>query len=378
MRVAFDGRMISESRAGLGSYGRFVIRSLAERYPDCIFDIYFAKESNYSFLQGLKSLKNINFCYPKHSFWRWSSTLWSLFGIPGEVKRRKTDIFHGLTNFLPWNIEKVDGLKTIVTIHDLTFLFLPYSYSWFDRHLLNFIYRHSCKVSDRIVAVSECTRNDLMKYYRIYEDRISVIYQGCDQSFRICCSQSFKELVRERFGLPERFVLSVGAIDERKNAAVIVKAVKDMPDIHVVLVGARTKYTHELEELAAEYGMEYRLHILPNVNYKELPAIYQMAEIFVYPSLYEGFGVPIVEAMCCGVPVIAATGSCLEETGSDAAAYIAPDDFQGLSRRIKEILSDESLRLRMVERGFANSSKFTEKQFAESLMEEYGNLVNLQ
>lgn len=375
MRIAFDGKKAANNRAGLGNYSRFVIRCLAERYPDMDFDIYLNKEKDYPLLAGLNSLPNVHLRYPKYSLWRWSSTLWSLFGLPAELKVHKPEIFHGLGNELPWNIGRAGGVMSVVTIHDLIFLSYPHTYSWIDRHLYNIKFRHACKVSDRIIAVSKCTAADIMKYYFTDRTRISVAYQGCDSSFRICCSESFKDLVRHRFSLPRKYLLSVGTIEERKNTVLIVEAMAKIPDIDLVLVGKRTGYTRKVVETAAALGLSDRVHILSGVGFKELPAIYQMAEVFIYPSHYEGFGIPVLEALCCGVPVIAATGSCLEEVGGDAAAYIDPDNAGMLAETVLNILNDGQLRNQMIEKGFQHSSKFTDRHLAECLMEIYESML---
>ena len=228
MRIAFDGKKAAANRAGLGNYSRFVIRCMAQRYPDCQFDVYVAQEKDPALLDSLRVLPNVNICYPKYSLLKYFPKLWSVFGVPAELRKRGADIYHGLGNELPRKIEKVKGVKSVVTIHDLIFVSFPHTYSWINRHLYNVKFRHACRVADRIVAVSKFTAKDIVKYYFTPKEKISVAYQGCDSSFRKRCTPAFKKITKENFSLPDKFILSVGTIEERKNTALIVKALPEL------------------------------------------------------------------------------------------------------------------------------------------------------
>lgn len=371
MKVAFDGKKAAENKAGLGNYSRFVIKCLAERFPESEFDIYVSRENDSPLLSSLKALPNVNICYPTHPLLKYFPSLWELFGLPYEIKKRGADIYHGLANVLPANVGKIKGVRKIVTVHDLIFLSFPHTYNWLDRHFYNLKFKASCRKADRIVAVSKCTAKDIMKYYFIPKDRISLVYQGCDSSFRQKCSESYKDLISQRLRLPKKFILSVGTIEERKNTALIVKALPQLQDYDLVIVGKRTKYTAYVEAVAKECGVTDRLHILTNVGFRELPVVYQMADVFVYPSRYEGFGIPMLEALCSGVPAVGATGSCLEEAGGDGALYIDPDDVGQLVETIRLIESDAGTRERMISKGFDHAGKFTDESLADDLMAVY-------
>ena len=231
-------------------------------------------------------------------------------------------------------------------------------------------------MSDRIVAVSKFTAKDIVKYYFTPKEKISVAYQGCDSSFRKRCTAAFRKITKENFSLPDRFILSVGTIEERKNTALIVKALPELPDMHLVIVGKKTPYMLHVIETARSLGVMDRVHILNGVGFKELPSIYQQAEVFAYPSRYEGFGIPVLEALCSGVPVIAATGSCLEEAGGDAAIYIDPDDSHALAEAVKEITSNTSMKVDMIEKGYAHAEQFTDDSLAETLMGIYKEVLS--
>lgn len=371
MRIAFDGKKAAFNRAGLGNYSRFVIRAMAKRFPDCQFDVYVSRKGKRNMLDTFDGLTNVRICYPTLPVLKHFPKLWERFGITREVAASGAEIYHGLGNELPANIRKAKGTRSIVTIHDLIFLFFPHTYSWIDRHFYNIRFRSACMRADRIVAVSNCTAKDIVKYYFIPKQKISIVYQGCDSRFRERCSENSRQTVKKKFSLPERFVLTVGTIEERKNAALIVEALKEIDGLDLVIVGKRTPYTATVEEKARELALTKRVHILENVETEDLPAIYQLSEIFAYPSRYEGFGIPLLEALCSGVPAIGATGSCLEEAGGSSSLYVDPDDAKDLAAKIVNVLSDRELRERMISRGLAYSHYFDEEVLADRLMEIY-------
>ena len=375
MRVAFDGKKAARNRAGLGNYSRFVIGALARRFPDCSFDVYVSRKRGNDLLEPLSAYPNVSVCYPTHPLLRHFPKLWEIFGIPYELGKRGADIYHGLGNELPANIRKAKPVKSVVTIHDLIFLFFPHTYSWLDRHIFNLKFRSACRKADRIVAVSRCTARDIIKYYFIPKQKITVIYQGCDRRFGTRCSDRVKEETARRLSLPGRFILSVGTVEERKNTGLIVEALQYIPEISLVIVGRRTPYADYVENLARELGVSGRVKILSGVASEDLPALYQMAEVFVYPSRYEGFGIPLLEALTSGVPAIGATGSCLEEAGGDAALYADPDDAGDLAEKIVRVMTDDSLRKKMIDRGFHYASGFAEELLADRLMETYRDLA---
>ena len=222
------------------------------------------------------------------------------------------------------------GIRGIVTIHDLIFMRHPEYYHWIDTKIYEWKFRQALREADRIIAISERTRQDILELGgEEYADRIKVIYQSFSPQFSMNISSEVKTEVRTRYKLPSRYILNVGTIEERKNLALAVEAVELLPqDIHLVAVGRQTEYVKKLPH-------SERLHLLSGVPNKDLAAIYAMAEAFVYPSRYEGFGIPIIEAIAAGLPVVACTGSCLEEAGGPDTLYVGPDDVFGMADALK-------------------------------------------
>ena len=225
------------------------------------------------------------------------------------------------------------GIRGIVTIHDLIFMRHPEYYHWIDTKIYEWKFRQALREADHIIAISERTRQDILELGgEEYADRISVIYQSFAPHFSGIVTEERKTAVRERYKLPQRFVLNVGTIERRKNLALAVEAVDLLPqDVHLVAVGRQTPYVRELPH-------SERLHMLSGVPDADLSAIYALAEAFVYPSRYEGFGIPIIEAIQSGLPVVACTGSCLEEAGGPDSLYVSPDDAEGMADAIRRSL----------------------------------------
>lgn len=376
MKIGFDGKRAVQNYTGLGNYSRYIADILCHYYPKNDYILYAPKKRKNARLDVLtKQYGQLHLAFPTAGIWKKLSSLWRVCGITKQLKQENIDLFHGLSNELPLNISK-SPVKSIVTIHDLIFLRFPKYYHLIDRKIYKYKFRKACENSDKIIAISECTKRDIIQYFNISPDKIEVVYQGCDTSFALPASEEKKREVRRDYRLPEHYILNVGSIEERKNVLLAVKAMAMLPKhIQMVIIGKRTKYTEEIEEYVNNHGLRERVHILSNVPFDDLPAFYQMADIFVYPSRFEGFGIPIIEALNSGTPVIAATGSCLEEAGGPDSIYIDPDDVQGLANAFKLIYSDSAKRKEMIEKGLVFAKRFSERKQAEEIMNIYKELL---
>ena len=231
-------------------------------------------------------------------------------------------------------------------------------------------------MADHIIAVSLQTKNDLMELWEIEEEKISVVYQGCHPAFCQQVSENQKETVRRKYNLPETFLLNVGAIEPRKNQLLILKALKaGAIDEPLVIAGRKTDYLAELQQFIEKKKLQNQVFILPNVDFGDLPALYQCASVFIYPSQFEGFGIPVVEALQSGVPVIAAKGSCLEESGGPDSRYVSPNDEADLAEQIMLVLRDNELRNNMIENGKIYAEQFSDEAIANNLLNIYTDLI---
>jgi glycosyltransferase involved in cell wall biosynthesis len=305
-------------------------------------------------------------------------SLWRVWGVTADLTEDGVQLFHGLSNELPLNIHKAKGVKSVVTIHDLIFMRYPQYYNPIDRWIYRYKFRRACELADCVIAVSECTKRDIMRFFGTPEDKIAVVYQGCDERFRQPVTDNIIKEVRARYQLPEHFILYVGTIEERKNLLLLAQALEILgrertreSDLHVVAVGRRTPYAERIDAFIAAHHLTSRFRMISNVTYADLPAFYQLAEVFVYPSRFEGFGIPILEALCSGTPAIGCTGSCLEEAGGTSSLYVHPDDASALAAAIDRVLTDKTLRDKMIADGHRWAEHFKAETLTQQLMNVY-------
>ncbi|MCR5819841.1 MAG: glycosyltransferase family 4 protein [Bacteroidaceae bacterium] len=348
MRIGFDAKKAMRNHTGIGNYSRRCIRAVEE--AGCESRLFYGRVP----VLG--------------EFWR-------LFLQWMSVAREKIDVYHGLSNELPFGI-RWSGVRSVVTVHDLIFLRFPETYGRLARLILRLKTRYACRVCDRIVAVSEMTRRDLIHYYNIPPERIEVIYQSIDDRYRERLPDDRLRECARRYNLPECFFLCVGTIQERKNQHTLVRALSHLPsDVHLVLAGKAEAYVETVKKTAEEEGVADRVHIYSGVPTEDLPAFYQSARAFACLSRFEGFGIPIAEALASGTPVIAAKGSCLEEAGGPDSIYLDPDDYVGLAQHLTAILTDPATAEKMAERGRDYSKRFTDRALGESLVSLYKLLL---
>lgn len=374
MIIGYDGKRAVNNMTGLGNYSRLVIETLAVANPTSSFLVYTPGMRDNPRLSGIRDMHNVEFRLPPPQGFHGS--LWRSWGISNNLKADKVDIFHGLSNELPLNI-KSSGVPSVVTMHDVIYRRLPYCYTPIDRRIYDFKYGRACRNATRIIAVSRRTKDDVVEFYGIDPDKIDVIYQGCDDSFRKEIPVDSLYDRKKRHSLPDRYILQVGTIERRKNLELTVRALSALPsDISLVAVGRdHHGYLKEVKDLAAKLGVAHRIVWLQDLPFSDLPAINRMAEVIVYPSRYEGFGIPVLEALESMRPIIAATGSCLEEAGGDAAFYVNPDDPKGLASVIYDIISSSDKLKPRIEAGKVHAGKFNNSAMSEAINYAYQKTI---
>ena len=386
MNIGFDAKRAAQNRTGLGNYSRFVIRILSEKFAGNQYHLYTPKPHRMPYLQEIPTLKHLFLHFPPQGIWSRIRSLWRVWGITKDIQKDGIQIFHGLSNELPLNIGTPEqrkmkaggkGCKYIVTIHDLIFIHTPQYYHWIDRQIYNFKFRRACRCADRVIAVSEYTKQEIMHYYHTPESKIDVVYQGCDPVFSQEIEEGKLQEVKARYQLPDKFVLYVGSIEERKNLMLVAKAMAELnrrAAIHVVAVGRRTAYVDQIQDFLKAQGIDHLFHFYHQVPYADLPSFYKWASTFAYPSRIEGFGIPLLEAISSGVPAIGCTGSCLEEAGGPNSIYVNPNDAQGMADAILRTCTDEDLRQHMISEGKKYALNFSDEKLSHDLMKVYENL----
>jgi len=368
MIIAFDAKRIVNNRTGLGQYSRTLVNDLAKAVPrDCALRLYAPDGGSEDLRRQVDDAYNVAFVYSR-SRCKW---YWRARGIVNDLKRDHVQLYHGLSGELPMGIRKA-GIPAVVTIHDLIFMRHPEYYSAIDARIYAWKFRRTVQEADRIIAISECTKRDIMELGGVPEAKISVIYQSCNTYFKLREGEDRLQTVNARYMLPGRYIVSVGTIEERKNIALAVKALPLLPeDLSLVVVGRRTPYAERVLRLARRLGVAERVRMLSGVPNNDLPAIYQMAEACVYPSRYEGFGIPVIEAIQSGLPVVACTGSCLEEAGGPDSLYVNPDDVNGMAAAVKSVLKGEPGREERIARAQAYVSRFENSNVAAQMLDIY-------
>ncbi|MEI9922059.1 MAG: glycosyltransferase family 1 protein [Bacteroidota bacterium] len=363
MRIGFDAKRVFNNFTGLGNYGRFVISGLTEYYSGNEYFLYTPKVRQNPEVQKYLSL---NVRQPEKNK---IGSLWRTFSIVDDIKKDKLDVYHGLSNELP--MRRMPGIRTVLTVHDLIFLRFPEYYGMIDVTIYKWKLKNACAVADVIVAVSQQTANDLNDFLDVDEKKIKVVYQGCHPSFY---KKASIEDVRKKYGLPDEFLLFVGTLEKRKNAGLILKALSRLKnEIPVVLVGKPTKYIADLEGIIKQYDLRDRVKFIHNAAFADLPAIYQAASLFIYPSVFEGFGIPIVEAIASGVPVITSNGSCFSEAGGPDCIYVNPSNPEELADAITMVLDNADLRATMIDGSKTYINKFAPATIAGELMKVYSH-----
>lgn len=362
VRIAYDAKRAFANRRGLGNYSRDMIR-LAQTFAPQNEYVLCGKPS------ALCEVGSAQIVSPQ-GVWRCCPALWRSYGCLKQLKN--VDLYHGLSGELPFGIHRT-GIRTVVTVHDTIFLRYPRLYSPTYRWLFTQKMRYALRHADRIIAISEQTKRDIITFFHADEQKIRVAYQGCNKRFREPVRPEQIETVRSRYHLPEQYVLYVGALEERKNIHTLIKAfARAQITMPLVLVGAMSSYGKALQRQAEEAGVQ--LYILSDIPQDDLPALYHEAKLFVYPSVFEGFGIPILEALCVGTPVLTSSGSCFAEVGGEAAMYADPAKPEEIASQLKRILSDDALRQQMIQRGHQQAARFTDEKVALQLLSIYKEL----
>lgn len=370
--IGYDAKRIVRNGTGLGSYGRTLVNDLAPIMPDVTLRLYAPDAGRDDLRCQVQSRENVRFCYPRHLRFRLQRDWWRMKGVVKDLRRDGVELYHGLSGELPEGLSAA-GIPGVVTVHDLIFLRHPEFYPALDAFFYKLKFRKMLREATRIIAISACTKRDILYYGDFPEDRIDLVYQSCSTRFSQPVSPSLLVEARRKYRLPQRYVLNVGTVELRKNILLGIRAMAKLPaDLHLVIVGRQTKYQKQLDAEIRKLGLGNRIHFLQGVPNTLLPAVYRQAEAFIYPSRYEGFGVPVIEAIQSGLPVVAATGSCLEEAGGPDSLYVDPGDADGAAAAV---LSAMENRTGMVERSRHYVRRFENQDVASQVLEVYGKAL---
>lgn len=370
MNIGFDAKRLYNNFTGLGNHSRTTIDILTAAFPGNQYFLYTPKLKRTPTTEPYLSRPACQTVLP-HGFLR--GGLWRTFGLSSRLQQDGIDLFHGLSNELPVGIRRA-GIPAVVTIHDVAFRTFTDMYHWTDRQIYDLKWRYAVSHADRIIAISECTKRDIIRFYDVDENKIDVVYQPVNMRYYTPIQTSPRPIGGE--GVGERgYLLYVGAVNSRKNLLGIVKAMQLLPsdiDLPLYIVGNGHEYKKEVQEYIASHGLTSRFRWLGSLSHDELHQLYAQARLFIYPSFYEGFGLPVVEAMLSGCPVVTSNVSSLPEAAGPYSLKADPASPEDIRDKILQALTDTELRHRMVQgsRDYAMQT-FHPDVLAHRLMDVY-------
>lgn len=334
-------------RAGIHQYIYQVLRHLPPEHEYLVYT-RFAEEL------GGPTMKLMHGRWPTQQ--RLARILWEQLAWPWVAKRQQVELLHSMAFVLPWWLPA----PAVVTVYDLSFMHYPQSFPPLQRRYLQRQTAQACRRARRVITISQSAQQDVHHFFGVSLNQIDVIMPGVDAVYRPLPAAEVAAF-RQRQGAPPRFVLHVGTLQPRKNIPLLLEAFAQLPlpDVHLVLVGGKGWLYEEIFARVTALGLQERVHFTGYVPDEALPLWYNAATLLALPSRYEGFGLPLVEAMACGTPVIAANNSSLPEAVGDAGLLFAPDDARELAERITAVLQDGALAATMREKGLAQASQFS-------------------
>ena len=380
MKIAFDAKRAYQNGTGLGHYSRTLISSLAHFYPEHNYYLCAPKLTNRFDISGFTNVENI---VPTDFFSKNFAALWRSSWVKRDLQKKGMNIFHGLSHEIPAGLHKT-GIRSAVTIHDLIFERYPKQYNWTDIQIYRTKFKYACKNADHIITISRQTKEDIINFYKIPADKITICYQSCNPDFAVAVSENEKNRIKQLYKLPDRFFLYVGSVIERKNLLNICKALallKGKLNIPLVVIGEGGKYKQQVKEFIHQNNFKEQVIFLSETeaaknsrtyqSASDFPAIYQLSAGLIYPSVFEGFGIPVLEALWSRVPVITSNISCLPETGGDAAYYVNPYSPREIADGMTKLAADEILVNEMREKGWRHAQNFTPQKCAADVMQVY-------
>lgn len=370
--IAFDAKRYFNNATGLGFYSRTLLEGLRHFYPEHTYLLY----TPYN--RGHLAVPDAGIRLPKSWFGRTFHPLWRSRGMVGDLKRDGVEVFHGLSHEIPMGLHKA-GIRSVVSIHDLIFMRFPDLYPATDRFFYERKYRRAAEEADEVVAISAQTRADLETYFHISAKNVRVIGQSCDAQFERLSLRHQPDrlafpLPHGVGALPTDYLLSVGSLTPRKNWHTLLTALfilkKQGIGLPLVAVGTgKSAYAQNLRTQAQKLEIEvYWLD--QHISTQDLALLYRRATAVVYPSVFEGFGIPILEAMTVGIPVVTTQGGCFEEVGGDAALYANPAEPEDLAAQISKVF-DTGIRQELIAKMPAQIEQFSPQRICAAWMELY-------
>lgn len=377
MRIGIEAKVLMSRTSGIGRYAINLVRSLLmvlpERRHAIDIVLFTGPQTSRSVLKTFSGPYHEHFCAAQ------SSLLRSLFSLPRGIVQQSVNVFHGLDHVgLPLFFKRG---AYVTTVHDVIPLLLPQLFTVRHRYVVRASLARVAKQADVVIVPSSAVQHDVQQHLRIDEDRVVLIPEGCEPRFRPFTDPEHLHRVRTKYGLPPLYILCLSTLEPRKNIPTLLHAFARLrstlygdPALHLVVAGARGWREQAIFQTVKSLGLEQAVCFPGFIDDEDLPALYTGALCFVFPSLYEGFGLPVLEAMGCGVPVIVSNTSALPEVAGEAALLVDPGDVEGMAAAMAAVVDSASLREHLRQKGFAQARSFSWETTARKTLELYGAL----
>lgn len=372
MPIYIDISSAVHAKAGIGRYAESLARALTRHLPGRLA-LFYNRDRHTQPISGLEEIptRTVRAGYKP---WRMAVWMGQCLGIDFSRLIPGARLFHATEHLLP----PFGSLPTVLTVHDMIFKLFPEHQKRLNYWFLNAAMPLFCRRAGAIITVSQNSKRDIITHYGLDPGKIAVVYEAAGPQFRPVGTAGVQQ-VRQRYGLPERYVIHVGTIEPRKNLVGLIEALQKLRDegmiLPLVLVGAKgwlyTPFFRRLEQLAVRDSVR-QLGYVPS---EDLPGLYSGATVATVPSFYEGFGLPVLEAMACGTPVVSSSASCLPEFGGDAALYVSPTEVEALASAIRKVWTDCDLQAEMRHQGLQQAARFSWEQAAEQTLEVYRSVA---
>ncbi len=373
MRICLNASPAVHHIAGLGRYTQELMTALLAIDSQNEYVAFYNRPSEAQLDPFLDGLPHLTTNLPTKP-WRMSALLAHFVRISQDWLFPQIDLFHATDHLLP----RLSRVRSVFTLHDLVFRFYPETHKLLNRWFLTLMMPRFLQAADAVIAVSEWTKKDAIELYGLDEDKVRVVYEGVNPMFRPASEDRISAL-RQKYGILKKFILSVGTIEPRKNLTSLLEAYRSLkdhePELQLVIVGKKgwlyEGFFRRLRELSLEDDV-----IFPGfVPDEDLPPLYSAADLFVFPSLYEGFGLPVLEAMACGTPVVTSNASSLPEVTAEAALLVDPHDIGALIRAATAVLDSKELRGELRAKGPRQAAKFSWEKAARETLVVYTSLL---
>ena len=376
MNIGYEAKRVYQNRTGLGNAARSIVHSMDANYPNHQYHLFAPRITNLFSIDG-----NANMHAHAPNFWLGNQikAWWRSKGVVKQLTQNEIDVYIGLGAELPLGLAS-KKIKSIVMIYDLIYERYPKQYNPIDVYTYRKKAKYACGTADAIITISQQTKQDLIDFYEVPAEKITVVYLSCNEQFYQQHSPTEIATIQHKYNLPGAYFLSVGSIIERKGLSKICEAIHLLKKntIPLVVIGnGKNDYADSIAAFITKYNLQDKIIFLnqkpeaQNENYKnsiDFPAIYQGATALIYPSVFEGFGLPVLEGMASGLPVITSNCSCMPEVGGDAVLYVNPLDAQKIADAMQHVSTDQHLCNALITKGRMQAQLFSEQHLAKRIM----------